>query len=95
MKHFFAAILRPLFGYKYKIVYTETVCNAYFKKRYMAKLPINESNSYILNLIPKPFGDRYNAPVTLYYSKTKTGLNTRHLLTKIENPLVVFEAYFK
>lgn len=95
MKNIFASILRPLFGYRYKVVYTETSVSGTFKKRYMGKIKVSEPNDMILNKLPTIHGDKYVSPVTLYYSKTPKNLGTRHLLLKKETAPVVFEAYFK
>jgi hypothetical protein len=89
-----AEILRPAFGYKYKVVYTELEINASFKKRYMAKIKADESPSKILRGLPKVKGNGYVTPVTLYWSKTDTHLNERVVLKQKDHPFVVFKAFF-
>lgn len=96
IKEFFAPILRPIFGYKYKIVYTELdISKASFKHRYMAKLKIDEPNDKILYNLQKINGCKYTTPITIFYSKSERALNQRVRLSNKDFPILVFNAHFK
>lgn len=92
---FLAALFRPLFGYKYKIVYTELEVKGSFQRRFMAKLHIDDSNGDVLRQLPKVNGCDYTTPVILYYSKTPKMVRQRIQLKPHHHPRLIFEAHFK
>lgn len=90
-----AAILRPAFGYKYKIVYTELEVNASFKKKFITKLRMDESNSRLLVNLPKVNSCDYLAPFVLMYSKSDINLHKRIELKSKDHPMIAAKAYFQ
>lgn len=92
---FLAAIFRPMFGYKYKIVYTELEVKGSFQKRFIGKLALDDGNDKILRNLPKVNGCNYTTPVIIYYSKSEKNVNQRIQMKPKDFARLVYEAHFK
>jgi hypothetical protein len=88
-------LFRPLFGYKYKIVYTEITLSPILKRRYMIKLETKDKNEGILHRLPKYKDCEYITPVILFYSKTDKYLYSRYDLKKQDATGNVFTTFYK
>jgi hypothetical protein len=88
-------LFRPLFGYKYKIVYTEINISPTLKRRYMIKLDLKGKNEDILFKLPY-FKDReYMKPIALFYSKTDKYLYCRYELKSNDATGNVYRTFYK
>ena len=88
-------LFRPLFGYKYKIVYTEITLSPTLKRRYMIKLETKDKNEGILHRLPKFKDKEYMKPIILFYSKNDKYLNCRFDLKKQDATGNIFITHYK